>query len=227
MTERLHPKAVPRTLLAETNRLDELALALARGRVANLEYAHAVFEVRTRLLEREIELVKMHAEPSAHEQLGELHQQMSASRSDALVAMRMNLIGLAELIPGHAWRGTEAELDRAITELSPSHRIAKAHDNARDVTLLTIDDRVFEIHIRAAEPASTMRASHELSTDLEMVPGSKLRGNEPGAVVDARSYEALRIVTLEAMPRVAVEADVNGITHLDGNRFVSICEMAR
>ncbi len=218
LANRQNAGVAERALLADANQLNELALALAQGRATKIEYAHAIFEERTRLLERELQLVSAHKDPSAHV---ELHRQLEASRNDALVAMRMNLIGLEELIPGHAWRGTEAELDRAITELSISHRVAKARDNARDVTVLTIDERLFEVHIRAAEPApSKTRSAHELSTDLEMVPGSSLRGSKPGSVPDASKFEALRRIAIEAMPRVVNEADVNGIAHLDSNRFV-------
>ncbi|CAN5522897.1 hypothetical protein BH11MYX1_BH11MYX1_17000 [soil metagenome] len=208
-----------RKLLADAKNLDELALAMAQGRAARLEYAHALYSEQTRLLDglREAVDVRIAAHEggsAAHDEHALISQTKSAVRSDALVAMRMSLIGLEELVPGRAWKGTEAEFDRASTELSRSHVVTKSHDAARDISLLTVDDRIFEIHVREPEArvAAPRRTTHELSTDLEMVPGSSLRGSLPGSQPDKTKMAAVRARANEAMLEIAREADVNGIT---------------
>ncbi len=240
LAKRTDATAAERRLLADARELDELALVLARSRVARAEDSLAVLSERTRLLERELELVEWRArwleDPQAAREVEarreEIHGQTAATRGDAMVAVRMNLIGLEELVPGQVWKGTAAEIDRVATELAAGHQVTQASRasqtsaGAPEVTLLTVDGRTFEIYVRPDEPtghpsaAGSPRATHELATELEMVPGSALRGTPPGAPdAPPHAIEQLRRAAMDAMPRLAAAADVEAIVPLDGNRF--------
>lgn len=230
LAKRTDATAAERRLLADAMELDELAGRFAETRIGNAEAALRLLEQRSRLLEHELALVEWRArlevDPTAIHEIearrDELQTQADNARTAAMVAIRLNLIGLEELIPGQTWRGTSEDIHRAASELSAAHRVSQTWDSARKVTVLTVDDLALEIHVRpAAARTETRRESHELATELERVPGSAIRGTTPGApVATAADLAALRDESAAAMSRIAHAADVTAIEPLDHERYV-------
>ena len=231
LAKRADATAAEKRLLADVTQLDQLAIALSR--IGNAETALRILAERTRLLERELALVEWRArwahDPEAKLEIdarhAELHGQLDHANNEAMVAIRLGLIGLEELIPGQTWRGTPEEVQRAAHEL----KAAQTWDPARRVTTLTVDGLTLEIYERprpagtahAHQEAGAPRATHELGTELEMIPGSALRGAKPGSKEPSDAEQTALLDEASAvMPAVTVAADVNEIRPLGAHKFL-------
>ena len=239
LAKRTDASAAERRLFADAMQLEHIAGTLSTANVHGGDIALKVLVERTRLLERELKLVEWRArwehDPDAKQEVdarrAELEGQSGDTRREGMIALRMNLIGLHELVPGQAWRGTTREAQRAAKELQAGgHTVAQSWDPSRKFTTLTVDGLALEIYERPATSgardapvgeAGRPKPTHELATDLAMVPGSELRGATPGAAaVTPEGMAALKLRAAQSMADVAVAADVNGIEPLPDGRFL-------
>ena len=139
LAKRRDATAAERRLFADALQLQHLADTLSTVQVDGAELALKVLMERTRLLERELQLVEWRArwehDPDAKQEVdarrAELEEQLGATRREGMIALRLNLLGLQELVPGQAWRGTTREAQRAAKELQAGgHTVAQSWDPA-------------------------------------------------------------------------------------------------
>ncbi|HEY4243500.1 MAG TPA: Fic family protein [Kofleriaceae bacterium] len=171
-----------KALLAEAERTQALAASLAEH--AQPLVALDVLDARVRILNEELaaldEAEQSGGGPSPTERSwmrADLHAQLANVRTDATLAVRFQLAGMAELVPDALWRGTPQDADRAVASLrAAGHDVRESFDAKSGRRTVTVNGRDLVIEERGARNSSQNPAATPALGESALLASQALDG---------------------------------------------------